>query len=351
MRSSKINYAVVGAFVLVVLAGLVVAISLLTGRTGATDTYYTVYRNVGGLKFGTPVTFEGYRVGQVDSIEPTQGEDGMAFRVELTVEEGFPIPQDSTAAIGSSGLLAGAAVQIEGGQSPQTLEPGERIQPGASADVFAAVSRVAGQINKLSEEGISPLLAKLNRYTDDMGQVLTQRTPQLIDDLKTASEALAETTPRVAADVEAFSSSLNEEVLGPDNLARIEATLANLESASRNLDQEVMGEANRRRVAKTLNNLQEASGQFARLTRELMDTKAQADALIAQMDRMVETTGGELSGSLEDLRYTMSVVSENVDAIAHNLEGASRHMNEFSRQIRQNPGVLLRGTETPEERR
>jgi len=344
VRSSKINYAVVGAFVLVVLAGLVAAVSVLTGRTGATDAYHTVYSNVGGLKFGTPVTYEGYRVGQVETIEPTQTDQGMAFRVELAVEQGFPIPQDSTAAIASSGLLAGASIEIDGGRSPQMLEPGARIEPGASSDVFAAVSKVAGRINELSEQGVQPLLDKLNTYSDELGRTLVERTPLLLQDLKTATEALAQTTPRVAEDVETFSTSLNEKVLGDANLQRIEATLANLESASRSLDREVMGPANRQRVADSLENLRNASNQFAGLTRELQTTKQQVDQTLAKLDSMVETNSGTVNSSLQDLRYTMEVVSQHVDAIAYNLEGTSRNLNEFSRQVRQNPGILLGGS-------
>ena len=43
MRNNKINYLVVGGFVIAMMAGLAAALALLTGRTGATDEYYTVY--------------------------------------------------------------------------------------------------------------------------------------------------------------------------------------------------------------------------------------------------------------------------------------------------------------------
>lgn len=351
MHSSRINYALVGAFVLVIVVGLIGAVAVLTGRTGVTDRYHTVYDNVGGLKFGTPVTFEGYRVGQVERIEPTRTENGLAFRVELTVEQGFPIPQDSTAAVASSGLLAGNAIEISAGTAQRELEPGARIEPGASADVFAAVSRMAGQINELSNQGLKPLLAKLNGYTEELGEVLTARAPGLLDDLETASGTLAETAPRVARDVESFSTRLNDEVLGQPNLERIESTLANLENASRNLDQEVLGQANRTRVAETLQNLQTVSSEVLTLTRELESTKQQVDAMIGKLDQTVETNSGAVTDSLANLRYTLEVVSEHVDAITYNLEGTTRNMNEFSRQIRRNPGVLLRGTSSEAEAR
>ena len=32
--------------------------------------YFVTYNNVSGIKYGTPVAFEGYQVGQVEIIEP-----------------------------------------------------------------------------------------------------------------------------------------------------------------------------------------------------------------------------------------------------------------------------------------
>ena len=55
MRSSKINYLIVGLFVLAMIGALVTTVAMLTGRTGAVDNYYTYYANVNGIKFGTQV--------------------------------------------------------------------------------------------------------------------------------------------------------------------------------------------------------------------------------------------------------------------------------------------------------
>lgn len=63
MNGGKLNYVVVGAFVLAMLVALVVSLAVLMGRTGATDDYYAVYRNVTGVKFGTQVLYEGYPIG------------------------------------------------------------------------------------------------------------------------------------------------------------------------------------------------------------------------------------------------------------------------------------------------
>ena len=46
---------------------------------------------------------------------------------------------------------------------------------------------------------------------------------------------------------------------------------------------------------------------------------------------------------MSDLQHTLETVARHVDAISHNLEVTTHNMNEFSRQLRENPGVLVRG--------
>jgi phospholipid/cholesterol/gamma-HCH transport system substrate-binding protein len=48
--------------------------------------------------------------------------------------------------------------------------------------------------------------------------------------------------------------------------------------------------------------------------------------------------------SVVDLRYIVESIARRIDSMNQNLEGAARNMYEFSRQIRQNPGLLLGGT-------
>jgi phospholipid/cholesterol/gamma-HCH transport system substrate-binding protein len=58
---------------------------------------------------------------------------------------------------------------------------------------------------------------------------------------------------------------------------------------------------------------------------------------------MVDRNGKNVDKSTADLEYILRTVSQNIDAITNNLEGTTRNMNEFSRLIRQNPGLLLGG--------
>lgn len=350
MRSSRVNYVAVGAFVIVVAAGFLVAVALLTGRTGARDSYYTVYDNVSGVAFGTQVMFEGYPVGQVEQVQPLTADGDVRFRIEMSVRKGFPIPEDSQAVIASSGLLAGVGIEIREGNAARTLKPGAMIEPGSSADVFAAVSKVAGEINSLNREGLMPLLDKMNRYVDTFGRLMTERAPRLLDDLESTTGALAGTAPRVTGNLENFTERLNDGVASPENLALIRRTLANLEQASKNLNEGLLGEANRQQISRTLSNMRGFSEEFVQLAQELRRSQKRIDGLIASLDDTVSENSEAVSQSVKDLRYTLRVVSEHIDAISYNLEGTSRNMHEFAREIRQNPGLLLGGRTSSGER-
>ena len=99
MRNNNTNYALVGGFVLLTFGTLLSALYLLGGGHGPTHTYYTNLRNVSGIKFGTPVTYAGYPVGQVEAVTPDQSDKGTRYRIELAVRHDWRIPEDSLARV------------------------------------------------------------------------------------------------------------------------------------------------------------------------------------------------------------------------------------------------------------
>ncbi|PIW28538.1 MAG: hypothetical protein COW30_07320 [Rhodospirillales bacterium CG15_BIG_FIL_POST_REV_8_21_14_020_66_15] len=320
MRSNKINYLLVGTFVLAMIAGLIVALSLLTGRTGATDTYHAYYANVTGVKFGTQVVYEGYPIGQVETVTPEPSKGGMRFRVDFEVNEGWKIPKDSRVAIAAPGLLAAVTLSISAGASPEALTPGSEVTAVEGGDLFSVVSSVAEKLGGLSDKSIEPLLASVqkavdsaNRLLGDHGETLAADMKQLIGD---ASLVVADVSRRIpvvidnmeliAADVKKVSGELKA-VVTPENRKLLEQTVANLNGAAKDARAAMIN----------------------------------GDKLMAAMNDMVTKNDGDLRRSIKDARYVVESVARRIDAINENLEGMSRNMLEFSRQIRQSPGLLL----------
>jgi phospholipid/cholesterol/gamma-HCH transport system substrate-binding protein len=400
MKSDRINYIIVGGFVILLLAGIVVSVAMLAGRTGATDTYYTRYEDVTGLKFGSQVMYMGFPVGQVESISPELENGALVFRLELALTERFKdwnVPSDSVAQMKSSGLLSAMAIDIRAGKSHTGLKPDDFIQGQQATDIFAAVSDTANALKRLTETRLEPMLTNLDEYIDSIGQIfvtdggatmrnlnlfsktLADRGPELVDEVVSLSASLKKTSDNLAivlspenADkldsvVDNFLATsvslalMSEEVrddirelLGPKSQQRINAMVDNFSQASANvatvsqtLDErvkEVLTPKTTKKIQNALDNVALAANNIAELTGDLHATRMSLDKLLAGLNTIAEENRPELRESVTDLRHTFGALSQRVDAITYNLEGASRNLSEFSRTIRNNPAVLLMGT-------
>lgn len=329
MRDNRVNYIVVGMFVIAMLAALLVSLALLTGRTGPTDTYYAVYDNVSGVGTGTQVLYEGFNVGQVEEIVPVQRNGKTRFQVVLSVREGWRIPADSVAMIAASGLLSAVAVDIRSGDSESMLAPGDEIPAGPSGNMFAVVTDIAAQVSDLSQNALKPLIANLNRQLDAFGVILEDQAPELMASMIAVVADLSAKTPAITTNVQKFSEDISRSG----------------EQLNRMLD-----DGNVERVGQILGGIEKTTSDFARLTQDLNESRKLVDQVLVGLNQVVADNRTTVAASLRDLRYTMQTVSRSIDTITSDLEGTTRNMHEFSRQVRQNPGLLLGGTAPPDER-
>jgi len=310
MKRESINYFAVGLFVLAGLAALLFVLYRLAIGVGDRDTYYTRYHNVAGLTPGTLVTYEGYVLGQVSAIEPQQSSKGTYYRVEMQIHSGWRIPDDSIARINSRGLLADTVVAIAEGHSPNFISPGGMLKGEQGVDLFATMGELAGNINDLSEQTLRPLLDNLNRSVQQVGGELEHRLPLILDDVQKLVE-------------------------------KLDASATHL-STMLNTDTEV-------KTRRILNNIDLASTNLQEMSHGLLQVKREARQLIRKLDHLVTQSQPDLQHSIGDLRRILQQVSHYSDSILQNLDSSSRNMNEFSRQIRENPGRLL-GTAVPHDR-
>jgi len=316
LKNAKTNYVIVGAFVLSCLIGVIATVVILTGRTGAVDTYYTVYDRVQGLKFGTKVVYEGYPVGQIEEITPQRQDGRMRFLVELSVQEGWTVPNDSVAAVASSGLLRAPSIDIRAGVSPVALKSGARIQGAENANMFAAMSTLAQQVSSLLDDEIRPLLLTLNTAATQAAILLGEDAGALAGSLKAILADIQAQSPQIVDNLSVFSSDMRQ--------------------TGHEVSQ-VFSAQNRAKIDKMLTDLQ-----------KIGSTMERADHLMGNVDDLVTDNKPELEKAIADLQFVMETMARHVDTVAQNMEGTSRNMFEFSRQIRKNPGVLIGGTTSEE---
>ncbi len=312
MKNSKINYLMVGIFVIVMVVGLVVSVAMLTGRTGAADDYHTYYRNVTGVKFGTQVLYEGYPIGQVETVTPEPGDSGMRFRVDFSVAKDWRIPENSVVEIAASSLLAAVSLNIRAGDATVALKPDAEVKSREAANIFSVVSSVAGTIGDLAENSIKPMLADVGKSASVIAELLDEDGRVMFKELR----SLAERAPAIADDVEQFASKMNKSSGQLDNL---------------------LSEKNTAKMEKIIHNMQAFSG-------DLMVTRRKLDMFLNTSNGILDENRKDVRKAVSELRYTADSVVRHIDAVTQNIEGAARNMYEFTRQIRQNPGLLLGGT-------
>ncbi len=302
MKDANRNYIAVGVFVLSMFALLIVWVAVLLGTATSTDSYYILWNNVMGLKPGTQILFEGYQIGLIDSIEKSEGAHtgGKNYRVNIEVEEGWPIPVGSVAETASATPLAALIVNIRAGNQVALLEPGGELQADEDRGLMASA-----------------------------GDLLTE-VSDLIEFLK----------PQLEGITSSVSSVLNDE-----NAAQI----ANLLETINTRIAEVLSARNAKNIESILVNLNGVTEDVSALTIGLKETKGEIDGVLAAVNSMMDERSGDIGHALGDLHASLETVSRHIDSIANNLDNTARNANEFSSQIRENPGVLLRGRDVADD--
>ncbi|TLY51016.1 MAG: MCE family protein [Gammaproteobacteria bacterium] len=315
VKRDNVNYVLVGAVVAASFIALLVALSIITGRSGASSSYIAHYRNVTGLRYGAPVFYEGYRVGQVAAIDPERDigaaaapapaatvtdksgleRKGTRYKVTLAVRRDWPIPKDSVARMISSGLLADVAIGISEGASREIVAPGSELAAMENADLFASMNDLAQQLGDLTRNQIGPLVKNLASHVDSIATALDKNTPEIL----AQSHALLQRL-NIASD------SVND-VIKPQNRAAIGAILGNVRD----------------------------------LSRDLKATQNQLNEAIVRIDSVVRENRPGVRNSVDDLRGVMAALSGRIDSISQHLEVAARNFDEFAREVRMNPNRLL----------
>jgi phospholipid/cholesterol/gamma-HCH transport system substrate-binding protein len=322
MRNYSISYVTVGLFVSAMVVALIVSLTLIAGRSGPRDGYRVLFDNVTDIKYGTVVRYEGFPIGTVDEIDPIYKDGKYRFGVKISVRQGWRFPADSKAAIKASSFLAAKTIDIGAGKSPDVIPVGGDIQGGGAGDMFALMAGLAGRVGALLDTGVSPL----------------------IDQLKTSIKQLTDTANNQIGGVGTGVRSLVTDATGrlDDISVQVKGLTDGLSDNIRQL-RKVLSDGNVKAVDQILTNLDTASRSADQTLAQLNALSIEVNGVAQSIHSMVDRNAKNVDKSTADLEYTLRSISQNIDAITNNLSGTTRNMDEFSRLIRQNPGLLLGG--------
>jgi phospholipid/cholesterol/gamma-HCH transport system substrate-binding protein len=176
-------------------------------------------------------------------------------------------------------------INIRGGSSTTALSPGDQIRSIEATNLLAVMTEAASGFSEFLLDTLKP---QLESIVGDLGQTMEQVNT----------------------------------LLSPANTGRVGRILTNLEGVS-----------------------EEVEGMTAGLT----GTQKELDEVLKKVGTLLTDNEDTISQSISDLHESLEAIARRADAIAHNLEMTTRNMNEFSQQIRENPGVIIRGRSAADE--
>jgi phospholipid/cholesterol/gamma-HCH transport system substrate-binding protein len=296
---SKVSFAIVGAFVLLLGAALVGGTLWLSSGKAYRHSYetYVVYMadSVAGLSPDAIVTYRGVQVGRVRKIElaPNNGE---LVRLTLDIEKGTPIKQDTVATLHTQGLTGIAHVELSGGSPsspPLTAKPGEE---------FPVIPSGPSLFTRL-DTAVTELLDNLNKS----------------------------------------STSLNA-VLDADNRRAFAQTLANLEAVTHTFAQRSQSiDATLSSTARAMENVAKLSDQLSGLVERVQASADRFDSMSARVSQASSDVVDTVRGAGADVhRFTGETLPETRALIAE-LRGLSASLRRFSDELEANPALLVQG--------
>lgn len=304
---TRANYVAVGAFVLLVLAGMLVGILWIARVQFKTEfNFYQTHvsGSVSGLSAGAPVRLNGIDVGHVAGVD-LDASDPQLVTLLLQVRDGIEIHSDAVADVESQGLTGVGYVEISGGTLASPLlkaafgEPYPTIKSGPSTslqEVFANAPEV-----------LAHLLVIANRVED------------VLDDKNRL--AITETLANIR-DITGTIARRDQDIDGL--ITDAQGTMRNLATAS------VM-------VKVLTTNLEHVSGKTDRLVDSADTTFNRATKLANDLDATVQAA----RPGLEQLTTTETA---RLDQLLTRADDLIASLNRLSHGLERDPREVLFGT-------
>jgi phospholipid/cholesterol/gamma-HCH transport system substrate-binding protein len=315
---SRREQVMVGFFVLVASALLVVTVFALTGAfTGPAKTYRAYFAFAGGLEPGATVRFAGGpKVGRVEKLQ-LDPKHPSSIEITFSVKTDLPVKTDSRVRIMSISPLGDNHLELLPGTEKAALAASGAL---LSSDPYIDFNSLTQKINDIAPQA-----------------------QQLLTTLNGRATELQDTLARV------------NDLLNATNRANISAALA---------DTRGMIAENRPQVKSAVQNLSSASQKLQPLLDDLRKTSAQANEALSHIDSLIGDNRQDIHQAILDLRrslvtvndltgrldQTVDVNSQNIDELLDNLRHVSENLKEFTRTIKTRPYTLIRSSNPPEHK-
>ena len=302
------NYALVGAFVLV-LGAVLITVVLWLASGGALQKKYDLYlaiedESVAGLNLNAPVKYNGVDVGKVREIrlDPVNPERVILL---FAIERGTPIKEDTVAVLKTQGLTGIAYVELGGGARDAPLLR-------ATAGNKYPVIRTKPSLSARLENVLTTVLAKLDSTSSNINAILS-------DENRAALKSALADIATVARTIAARKDTLDA---GMTHAART------FEAASRATAQ----------AGPVIDRIGRSADAIEKMGNEVARTSTSAGKTVDTVGADVKRFGAETLPELERLLGELSVLSTSLRRLSEQTERDPRGFIFGRKPVPQGPG-------------
>jgi phospholipid/cholesterol/gamma-HCH transport system substrate-binding protein len=215
---TKVNYAAVGIFV-IVLGAVMVGAVLWLASGGAFQKKYDIYRakvneSVAGLNLNAPFKFNGVDIGKVSAIQLDRSNPSQVL-LTFSIEQGAPIKTDTIAVLNSQGLTGIAYVELSGGS------PSAPLLNSTVTDEYPMIQTRPSLSTRL-ENMLSTVLTSIDHTTANLNAILSKENSLAFRNMLNDVAAVAHT---VASRKQTLDASMINMARTFENSARVTAQM------------------------------------------------------------------------------------------------------------------------------
>jgi len=288
------NETKVGALTSIAIVFLILGFNFLKGKSlFKHGTFiYARFPDAKKLKPSFEVWANGYQIGNVYEVSPTENLDETLVTIKLNDE--YNLPKNSVAAIEES-LMTSPSIQITLGDRKELLESG---------DTILTISN-KGMLGNLQDK-VGPLSDRLTSAASSLDSLLKNFNETLNPAARANLQSTMANLQRISSSMIVSSASLQRMMSEQGSLAR---SLDNVNSFTGNLT------ANNEKINTTLSNLQKTSQGLAEA--DLKGTVAQLQATVEKLNASIakiDSKDGSIGLLLNDKQFYNNLVNTSRSA-------------------------------------
>jgi phospholipid/cholesterol/gamma-HCH transport system substrate-binding protein len=192
---------------------------------GGNRKLYAIFDDAAGLPQGTPVMYNGFKIGKVMTVSLTSDSPARVCAA-IAINEDLDIPKDSHFELSTKDMLGGLVIHLRLGEAKQLAKNKDTLQSflipaftDGLGDVMVQLSSIMSSVDSIalelkgivsSKEGSSSLkiiFENLENSTTELNQLMSQNRAKfghIVDNLNQLTTTLNEETPQLQSIIDNF---------------------------------------------------------------------------------------------------------------------------------------------------